>query len=317
MMRTEDDLVEKLTFVSSRGWQQYLVDYLSIFWSWWSVRYLQWTWQIPGMSAALLIQVHIYIYRERGRSGFLPNNSTLLIGVVEVVITSFHTFVLLYRAVAGVLCFRLSNQSFIPQKSSLCEFRLHYCTLNNTASSWERRSGPWKAARGVSLSLSFSPSLPLSAFPVFFCVPGPGLLTLASSCVVLLPEGTVLGSTNSSNSWGGKSGIKGCVVCMGVKRIIFVCLFFQKAFLFWSIISNFIQRHHPFHVWCQQKWWMEWSLFPFFSHLLTSNQTLLQQLCNYFFLQILKWKLFQKCWPITDCKKKFSYIIPVWTSCSD
>lgn len=173
--------------------------------------------------------------------------------------------------------------------------------------------------RGESLSLflSLPPSLPLSAFPVFFCVPGPGLLTLASSCVVLLPEGTVLGSTNSSNSWGGKSGIKGCVVCMGVKRIIFVCLFFQKAFLFWSIISNFIQRHHPFHVWCQQKWWMEWSLFPFFSHLLTSNQTLLQQLCNYFFLQILKWKLFQKCWPITDCKKKFSYIIPVWTSCSD
>ena len=73
--------------------------------------------------------------------------------------------------------------------------------------------------------LSLPPSLSLSVFPVFFCVPGPGLLTLASSCVVLLPEGTVLGSTNSSNSWGGKSGINGRVVGVGVKKFIFIELF--------------------------------------------------------------------------------------------
>lgn len=83
----------------------------------------------------------------------------------------YHTCVALNCAVAGVECyFHLPNQSFILQKSSLCEFHPHYCTLNNTASSWHRWSGPWKAVKGVSLSLSLSLSLSFPPLPRSVCL---------------------------------------------------------------------------------------------------------------------------------------------------
>lgn len=114
-----------------------------------------------------------------------------------------------------------------------------------------------------SLSLFFPLPRSVCLFSLcFFCVPGPGLLTLAGSCVVLLPEGTVFGSTNSRNSWGGKSGINGCVVCVWVWKDSFFKIYF--TFLSLTITSNDIQRHQPAHVLCQQKGWMERLLFPFF-----------------------------------------------------
>lgn len=128
--------------------------------------------------------------------------------------------------------------------------------------------------------------------PVFFCVPGPGLLTLAGPCVVL-PEGTVPGSTMPATVEEG-SGIKGAL-CVGVKRFIFIFSFYR--FIYEHNLKCATQRHqqiHTVHVCASRN--SEWGdcSSPFFLLLIVSIilqiKPFLLQLCNYFFLQILKWK---------------------------
>lgn len=111
---TEDYLLEEFTFLSSRDWQRYLADYLSIFPCWFSVQYLLWAWQIPGISAGLVTSIHGVLNIEEGLV-FSPTTTNSWWKLHNCLI-SHNTFVVFYSA--GVeSCFLLSNQSLKPQNS--------------------------------------------------------------------------------------------------------------------------------------------------------------------------------------------------------